>query len=86
MQSLGIHFAEVNNIYVGLVNTLEVAYAGVQPQWCGPVNASDSHTVAWLNTVNKVVVSINKNSVRCLTRWHVICQWEKSTTCQADYI
>lgn len=74
MEALAVHLAEVNHVDVCLVYTLEVADSGVETKWLSTVDACDSDTISWLHLVYQVVVSVEKDSVWGLARWHVL--WE----------
>lgn len=72
MKAFGVNLAEVYNIDVGLVNTLQVTHAWIQSEWDGAVYPSDGNAVTRLYTVNQVIVCIDKHCVWSLARGHVI--------------
>ena len=77
LQPLGVKFSEVNNINVGLVHRLDVSHARVDTQGDSTVDSCDSDPVTRLNTVHKVIVSVQYHRVRGLTSWHVLCKQKK---------
>ena len=72
MEPLIISLPEVNNIDVGLVHGLDVTHLRVKAHGNGAVNASHSHTVSGLDTVNlckfklgQMMPAQKSNTVEC---------------------
>lgn len=58
VQSFSVDSSEVDNIYVRLVDSLDVALAWVDTEWSGPVDAGHRDTIPGLDFVDEVVVSV----------------------------